>query len=238
MRLDKLLEMSAVGSRNQVKKIIKAHGVVVDGNIAKSGSQNVDPGLQTILVNDKQIHFFPATYLLVNKPQGVVSARSDAKHKTVIDLIGEEDFVEGLYPIGRLDRDTEGLVLVTNNGPLGFRMLHPKHHVTKEYFIKVNGLLGDDAVAFFDKGVAFLDGTRCQPSKLRIIQQGEEESSAYLTISEGKFHQVKKMFLSYGLKVTYLKRTAFDALKLNDLKVGCYRQLTDTEKEVIKQFLQ
>lgn len=238
MRLDKLLELLAIGSRNHVKKIINSRAVLIDGNIATSGSQNVDPGLQRILVNGKCIDSYAETYYILNKPQGIVSARSDKEHKTVIDLIAKEDFVDGLYPVGRLDRDTEGLVLITNNGPLGFRMLHPKHHVIKEYFVKVNGYLADDAVTFFNKGIRFLDGIRCQPSQLTIIKRGNDESSAYLRVSEGKFHQVKKMFLSYGLKVIYLKRTAFDALRLNNLEVGAYRQLTNDEKEVIKRFLQ
>lgn len=238
MRLDKLLELSAVGSKNQVKKLIRSQAVTIDASVAKSGSQNVDSGLQKILVNGKEIRSFAAAYFILNKPSGVVTARSDANHQTVIDMIKPEDMAEGLYPVGRLDRDTEGLVLLTNNGPLGFRMLHPKHHVSKEYFVTVNGFLGEDAITLFKEGLVFPDGKKCRSSDLRIINQGAEESSAYLTISEGKFHQVKKMFLTYGLKVIFLKRTSFAGIELGDLTTGDYRQLSHREKQIIKSFLE
>lgn len=237
MRLDKLLEVRGFGSRNQVKKLIKGRSVLIDGQPARAGCQNVDSGLQVIMVNGSQVRAFSHRYYLLHKPAGVVSACFDRQHQTVIDLIRKEDRVANLYPIGRLDRDTTGLVLLTDNGPLGFRMLHPKHHVNKTYLVTVNGYLAADAVPFFENGVTFLDGTRCKSAALRIIKADQMESQAEVTLSEGKYHQIKKMFLSYGLKVTQLKRIGFAEIALGDLAEGAYRQLTAKEKELIKTYL-
>ncbi|HEM6184719.1 TPA: pseudouridine synthase, partial [Streptococcus suis] len=166
-----------------------------------------------------------------NKPAGVVSAVTDQEHQTVIDLISPQDSREGLYPVGRLDRDTEGLVLITNNGSIGYRMLHPSHHVDKVYYVEVNGPLGLDAPTFFASGVTFLDGTRCQPADLTVLEASLDHSRATIKLAEGKFHQVKKMFLAYGVKVTYLKRISFGGFELGDLERGAYRQLTPNEME-------
>lgn len=148
MRLDKLLGQAGFGSRNQVKKLIRSRQVYVDGRLAEADNLNVEPSLQEITVSGKQVTLSTEKYFILNKPSGVVSAVSDKEHQTVIDLIAEADRVPKLYPVGRLDRDTEGLLLITNNGPLGFRMLHPKYHVTKTYYVEVNGLLAADAPAF------------------------------------------------------------------------------------------
>ncbi len=222
MRLDKLLGQAGFGSRNQVKKLIRSRQVYVDGRLAEADNLNVEPSLQEITVSGKQVTLSTEKYFILNKPAGVVSAVSDKEHQTVIDLIAESDRVPKLYPVGRLDRDTEGLLLITNNGPLGYRMLHPKYHVTKTYYVEVNGRLADDAPAFFENGVTF---------------SSSEKSSAYITIAEGKFHQVKKMFLAYGVKVTYLKRMTFGEFELGDLPTGNYRELTINEKEILKNYL-
>ena len=175
---------------------------------------------------------------MLHKPAGVLSAVRDKKYQTVIDLIAPKDRKDGLYPIGRLDRDTEGLLLLTTNGPLGFRMLHPRRHVEKTYYVEVNGWLGEDAPHFFEKGVSFSDGTLCQPAQLELLEVGQSKSSAHLTIREGKFHQVKKMFLAYGVKVTYLKRIRFGPFWLDDkLAVGAYRKLTNEECDLLKDYL-
>ena len=238
MRLDKLLGQAGYGSRNQVKKLIRSRQVRVDGELAVADNLNVDASLQTITVSGKLLEHRPEVYYLMNKPAGVVSARSDKEHQTVIDLIKTEDQREGIYPVGRLDRDTEGLVLITNNGPWGFAMLHPRYHVDKTYYVEVNDRLGADAPAFFEQGVVFDDGTLCKPAKLEILSLEEGLSRARLTISEGKFHQVKKMFLAYGVKVTYLKRLSFGAFVLDEeLPVGAYRTLTEAEKEILKGYL-
>ena len=237
MRLDKLLGQAGFGSRNQVKKLIRSRQVYVDGRLAEADNLNVEPSLQEITVSGKQVTLSTEKYFILNKPAGVVSAVSDKEHQTVIDLIAESDRVPKLYPVGRLDRDTEGFLLITNNGPLGYRMLHPKYHVTKTYYVEVNGRLADDATAFFENGVTFDDGTVCKPAKLEIIESSSEKSSAYITIAEGKFHQVKKMFLVYGVKVTYLKRMTFGEFELGDLPTGNYRELTINEKEILKNYL-
>lgn len=192
MRLEQLLGQSGYGSRRAVKMLLKSHQVRVNGKVVTAANLNVDASLQDIRVSGQKLCYAPEVYYLLNKPAGVVTARHDKKHQTVIDLIAPDDRREDLYPVGRLDRDTEGLVLITNNGPLGFRMLHPKHHVAKTYYVEVNAPLGEDAVAFFGTGIVFHDGTVCQPAKLEIIRSGMNISSAYITISEGKFHQVKK----------------------------------------------
>ncbi|NQL61210.1 rRNA pseudouridine synthase [Streptococcus suis] len=229
MRLDKCMEVAKIGSRKQVKKLFKAQQIRIDGQVATSLSQIVDPGLQNIEVVGQRVELEGSRYYLLHKPAGVVSAVSDKEHLTVIDLFEPEDRADGLYPVGRLDRDTEGLLLITNNGPLGFRMLHPKHHVDKVDYVEVNGPLEPDAPAFFAQGVRFLDGTRCQPADLTILETSMEQSRVTIKLSEGKFHQVKKMFLAYGVKVTYLRRISFGGFALGDLPLGQYRTLTQTE---------
>lgn len=225
------MEAAQIGSRKQVKKLFKSQQIIVDGRPAQSLSQIVDPELQEIQVAGRKIELKGSVYYLLNKPAGVVSAVTDQEHQTVIDLISPQDSREGLYPVGRLDRDTEGLVLITNNGPLGYRMLHPSHHVDKVYYVEVNGPLGLDAPTFFASGVTFLDGTRCQPADLTVLEAFLDHSRATIKLAEGKFHQVKKMFLAYGVKVTYLKRISFGGFELGDLERGAYRQLTPNEME-------
>ena len=226
MRLDKLLGQSGYGSRNQVKKLIRSRQVYVDGVLADRDNLNVDASLQTIMVSGKELEHAPEVYYLMNKPSGVVSARKDKEHQTVIDLIRPED------------RDTEGLVLITNNGPLGFAMLHPRYHVAKTYYVEVNDILGPDAPAFFESGVVFEDGTVCQSAQLEVLSSASDKSCARVTISEGKFHQVKKMFLAYGVKVTYLKRISFGEFKLDEgMAVGSYRTLTEAEKTILRTYL-
>lgn len=229
MRLDKCMEAAKIGSRKQVKKLFKAKQIRIDGYPAKSLDQIVDPALQHISVSGNRVELPGSLYYLMNKPAGVVSAVSDREHQTVIDLITPADRGEGLYPLGRLDRDTEGLLLITNNGPLGYRLLHPRHHVEKLYYVEVNGLLASDAVDFFANGVVFMDGTRCQPAELTILATSMENSRATIRLAEGKFHQVKKMFLAYGVKVIYLKRIAFADFELGDLELGNYRRLNQEE---------
>ena len=224
MRLDKLLGQAGYGSRNQVKKLIRSRQVYVDGILADRDNLNVDASLQTITVSGKELEHTPEVYYLMIKP--------------AIDLIKPEDQRDGLYPVGRLDRDTEGLVLITNNGPLGFAMLHPRYHVAKTYYVEVNDVLGPDAPAFFESGVVFEDGTVCKSAQLEILSSARDKSSAHITISEGKFHQVKKMFLAYGVKVTYLKRISFGEFKLDEgIAVGSYRALTEAEKVILRTYL-
>ena len=236
MRLEHLLMKYLVLSRREMKKLIKNEAVLIDGVPATHVSNNVDATLQVITVNGSQIQDNSQKYYMLNKPQGVISATTDKEHTTVIDLFSKEN-VEGLYPLGRLDGDTEGLLLVTNNGPLGYRMLNPDQHIEKEYYVEVNGPLDEDAVETFKRGVVFHGGTQCKPSTLTIIESSDHFSRATVTISEGKFHQVKKMFLCVGVKVTYLKRIRFGEFVLDEaLEPGEYRELNETELELVKTY--
>ena len=163
MRLEHLLMKHLVLSRREMKKLIKNEAVLIDGVPADHVSNNVDATLQVITVNGTQIHDDSQKYYMLNKPQGVISATTDKEHTTVIDLFAKEN-VEGLYPLGRLDGDTEGLLLVTNNGPLGYRMLNPDQHIEKEYYVEVNGPIDEDAVETFKRGVTFHGGYQCKPT--------------------------------------------------------------------------
>ncbi|WP_423983820.1 16S rRNA pseudouridine(516) synthase [Granulicatella adiacens] len=236
MRLEHLLMKHLVLSRREMKKLIKNEAVLIDGVSATHVSNNVDATLQVITVNGTQIHDDSQKYYMLNKPQGVISATTDKEHTTVIDLFSKEN-VEGLYPLGRLDGDTEGLLLVTNNGPLGYRMLNPDQHIEKEYYVEVNGPIDEDAVETFKRGVVFHGGYQCKTSSLTIIESSGSLSRATVTISEGKFHQVKKMFLCVGVKVTYLKRIRFGEFVLDEsLAPGEYRELNETELELVKTY--
>ncbi|MFQ7256077.1 MAG: 16S rRNA pseudouridine(516) synthase, partial [Streptococcus sp.] len=178
-------------------------------------------------------------YFLLHKPQGLVTATKDAQHSTVLDLLRTEDRTPKIYPIGRLDRDTTGLLLLTDNGPLGFQLLHPQYHIEKEYAVTVNGPLEPAHIEEFQEGITFLDGTTCKPAKLKILNSSPKESQALVTLSEGKFHQVKKMFLSVGVKVTSLKRIKFGDFSLDpDLTTGDYRPLNQDELQIIKNYLE
>ena len=237
MRIDKLLYQLGIESKKTRKRLLQGGQVLVDGKPITSSSTNVDPSLQHLTVSGNLVTLPGHHYFILNKPQGAVTATSDRQFPTVLDSLAPADRHQGLYPIGRLDRDTEGLVLLTDNGPLGFRMLHPQQHVEKIYEVTVNGQLADDAPVFFEQGVAFLDGTTCQPARLEIMSAGSQESRARITIAEGKFHQVKKMFLAYGVKVIHLKRIAFGGFELGDLASGAYRRLTPAEEDHLKQYL-
>ena len=236
MRLEHLLMKHLVLSRREMKKLIKNEAVLIDGVPATHVSNNVDATLQVITVNGTRIHDDSQKYYMLNKPQGVISATTDKEHTTVIDLFAQEN-VEDLYPLGRLDGDTEGLLLVTNNGPLGYRMLNPDQHIEKEYYVEVNGSLDEDAVETFKRGVTFHGGYQCKPSTLTIIESSDDFSRATVTISEGKFHQVKKMFLCVGVKVTYLKRIRFGEFVLDEaLAPGEYRELNEAELQLVKTY--
>ncbi|QQD65764.1 16S rRNA pseudouridine(516) synthase [Tuanshanicoccus yangjingiae] len=239
MRLDKLLIQTKNYSKKQRKKMLAEGEILVDAKVANSLRQNVDSHLQEIVVKGERLVGERERYYLMNKPRGVVSAVTDDEMMTVIDLMNEKIEVTGLYPVGRLDRDTSGILLITNNGPLGFRMLHPDNHVDKTYEVIVNGKLGEEEQQRFLQGILFDDGYQCRPSQLEILSAQEHQSVAHVTISEGKFHQVKKMFLSVGVKVVQLKRIAFGSFTLDpQLAPGEYRELTTTELGWIKEYLE
>lgn len=230
MRLDKLLEQERMGSRRKVKALIRSKQVTVDGQVITAENQNVDASLQEIFVGNQQIQQATHVYYMLNKPAGVVSAVSDSENQTVIDLLDKEDRRKGLYPIGRLDRDTEGLLLITDNGQLGYQLLLPRKKVMKRYEVVVNGHLTETDCQAFKKGIVFTGGKKCQPAELTILSALESQSRAHLDITEGKFHQVKKMFLAVDKKVTYLKRLSMGPISLDEtLALGHYRSLNQDE---------
>ena len=238
MRLDRLLAQASI-SRKSMKRALLRGAILIDQNPARSLSQNVDTGLQEILFYKQKISAPAHRYFMMNKPRGYITANSDASKETVIDLIKKEDYSGELYSIGRLDRDTTGLLLITDNGPLGFQLLHPQYHVDKTYYVQVNGLLNNQAIETFQEGVRFLDGEVCKPAQLIIHSATPFLSTASVTISEGKFHQVKKMFLAIGVKVIYLKRTHFGDFQLDpSLAEGDYRSLNQDELKLIKNYLE
>ncbi|MBM6615570.1 16S rRNA pseudouridine(516) synthase [Desemzia sp. RIT804] len=230
MRLDKLLGEVGFGSRKTVKRLINSKQVVVDGKVVMEDNVNVDPQIQEVFVLQKKIYYQPHAYYMMNKPGGVVSAVQDKKNETVIDLIKESDRFPGLYPVGRLDKDTEGLLLITNNGNLGYQLLLPHKHVAKKYEVIVNERVTNTDREAFAEGVTFHGGIKCKPAKLTILESSDLESRVIVEISEGKFHQVKKMFLACGKKVTYLKRLSMGPIELDgNLSAGAYRPLTIEE---------
>lgn len=238
MRLDQVMNQAGLGSRNQVKRLLKSCQVQVDGQVERRSNRNVDPGLQEIKVQGRILTQPAETYWLLHKPQGVLTAVTDDRFTTVIDCLAPQDQAPGLYPVGRLDRSTTGLVFLTTNGPLGYRMLHPQYHVEKEYQVVVNGPLSQDHVASFAQGILIDQDRSCAPAHLVIEASGQLESRARLTIREGKFHQVKKMFLSVGVKVTQLHRLRMGHLVLDqDLAPGAYRPLKPEELEQLKHYL-
>ena len=238
MRLDKLLAQEKI-SRKAMKQALLKKEILVDGVPATSLAQNVDTGLQELIFKDKKIQGYEHTYLMLHKPDGVVTASKDKKLPTVMDLLPQHLQSAQLYAIGRLDRDTTGLLLLTNNGPLGFQLLHPQYHVDKIYQVEVNGSLTPNHIQEFKNGIVFLDGTICKPAQLEIQVASPSLSRATITISEGKFHQVKKMFLSVGVKVTALKRLQFgDFILDSELAEGQYRPLNQEELKIIKNYLE
>ena len=238
MRLDRLFAQEKI-SRKAMKQALLKKEILVDDCPARSLAQNVDTGLQKLVFQGRQIQGYEHIYLMLHKPNGVVTASKDKKLPTVMDLVPKNIQSDQLYAIGRLDRDTTGLLLLTDNGPLGFQLLHPQYHVDKTYQVKVNGLLTPDHIQKFKDGIVFLDGTLCKPAKLEILSASPTESHASITISEGKLHQVKKMFLSVGVKVTSLKRVQFGDFTLDpELAEGQYRPLNPEELEIIKNYLE
>lgn len=223
MRLDRYLANSGVGTRSEVKKLIHKKLVTVNGIVARSDSLSIDENNDEIKVDGEIVRYQKFYYVLLNKPQGYVSAVEDNVYPPVTDLIPEYDFAK-LYPVGRLDVDTTGTLLLTNNGDLCHKLLSPKYHVDKTYFVTVDGTIKNSLIDAFKKGV-MLDNELTLPAELKIISNNEAE----LTIHQGKFHQVKRMFQAFGLKVIKLDRKSFAFLNHNDLPLSEYRELSEEE---------
>ncbi len=230
MRLDKYLADMGVGTRNEVKKLIHQGKIQVDGVVVKAPETKVNAEVQEVSVNGQALVYETFVYYMLNKPAGVVSATTDTRDKTVIDLITGKKRKD-LFPVGRLDKDTEGLLLITNDGELAHNLLSPKKHVDKVYYAKVEGVVTEEDVKLFAHGVSIGEGEITKPAKLEILVS-DVISEVQLTIQEGKFHQVKRMFEAVDKKVVYLKRLSMGTLTLDaGLALGAYRPLTEEEIE-------
>lgn len=236
-RLDKILANSGYGTRREVKKLIKDGKVKIDDKIIKSSNIQVDIDKDKVLIDNKELIYKKYIYILMNKPQGVISATTDDYDKTVIDILNEYHKSFKPAPVGRLDKDTVGLLLITNDGELNHRLLAPKWHVDKVYYAVINSIVNEEDILAFKNGITLDDGYTCKEGKLEIVSIDKEnmQSSVKVTIHEGKFHQVKKMFLARGKKVMYLKRIAFGPLILgSDISEGEYRELNEDEIKLLK----
>lgn len=231
IRLDKFLSEMSGWTRSEVKKIVRTGSVTVDGNEVKKPETKIDEKLSIVSVDGRQIKYNKYEYYMLNKPKGFVSATTDREHKTVVDIISSSE-KKDLFPVGRLDIDTEGLLLITNDGELAHRLLAPKNHVEKTYYFEVSGILDDVDVDAVEKGLDIGEEKNTIPAKMEILKTDIQNniSSCYLTIHEGKFHQVKRMMKKLGKTVTYLKRVSMGSLILDSkLKKGNYRKLTEQE---------
>ena len=234
LRIDKLLANMGYGTRKEVKKLLKAGVVKVDGMTVKDAKTHVDPKKQIVTVWGEEVEYKPFIYLMMNKPKGVISATEDAVEETVVDLLEEEDRLFDPVPVGRLDKDTEGLLLLTNDGQLAHQLLSPKKHVPKTYEAIIDGEVTEEDVAAFRRGVVLDDGYETKPAELVIIRSGLR-SDVQVTITEGKFHQIKRMFQAVGKRVVYLKRIQMGPISLDEtLEPGEYRELTDEEIALLK----
>lgn len=230
MRLDKFLTQVAELTRSEAKQRIKKGSVTVNGEIAKKAEEKVSTQ-DRVCLDGKEVVYEQYRYLMLHKPAGVISATEDAADRTVLDLIA--DGKKGLFPVGRLDKDTEGLLLLTNDGVLAHDLLSPKKHVDKKYFAILDGPVGQKEQELFAEGVDIGDEKMTLPAKLELTDKPEE---VFITVQEGRFHQVKRMAQAVGRNVTYLKRISMGALVLDpDLKKGEYRPLSKQELASLKK---
>ena len=238
MRLDKFLVENGLGSRSQVKEVLKKGLVLVNGRAEKSPKTQINETADEIVVSGQKLTYEKFVYYLLNKPKGYISATEDERHKTVLDLLDETARQKEVFPVGRLDIDTHGLLLLTNNGKLAHAMLSPKKHVEKIYRAQVVGLMNQSDVERFARGIELKDFT-CQPAQLKILEVDEEKETSLVEISlaEGKFHQVKRMVAACGKEVTDLQRLSMGPLQLDpELALGEWRRLTEEELKSLERF--
>ena len=234
-RLDKVLANMGYGSRKDVKRFIKDGLVKVNNGIIKDNEFKVSPYEDDITIHGEEVNYREYIYLLMNKPQGLVSSTDDPLTPTVIDLLEKKYQIYKPFPVGRLDKDTEGLLLISNDGKLAHELLSPKKHVDKTYYADIDGTVEDKHIEVFKKGIVLDDGYKTLPAKLEILESGIF-SKIHLTIQEGKFHQVKRMFQALDMKVIYLKRISMGLLTLDEsLEPGKYRELAAEEVKMLKE---
>ena len=234
MRLDKFIGHTTSLSRAEAKKSIKK-GVLVNGRIVKTPDFKIDEFKDEVIVNEEKLIYQKYIYIMMNKPKDIISATEDNKTKTVVDILDEQERIFKPFPVGRLDKDTEGLMLLTNDGDLAHKLTSPKKDIVKKYYVEVFGTIEDMHITYFKKGVILDDGYKCKSAILDILTSNETGSKSYIYITEGKFHQVKRMMKSIGCEVTYLKRLSIGELVLDEnLKLGEYRYLTNQELKKLK----
>lgn len=231
-RLDKILANAMVGSRKEVVKLIRSGAVTVNEKTVTDPASKVNPDDSDIMANGILVCYREHFHLMMNKPDGYICATEDLREKTVLDLLPDDEFPKNkLFPAGRLDKDTEGFVFLTTDGKLAHRVTGPKNHVNKKYFVQVDKPMQPEWVNDFKQGIVIDDGYQCKSAFLEILS----ENTAYLTIFEGKFHQVKRMFEALGTTVTYLKRVQIGSLILDEtLALGEYRELTSNELSLLE----
>ena len=229
-RLDKIISATGKKSRREVREMVRQGRVLVDGKPAPAADMKVDPQTAVILLDGEPLGYEKFTYVMLHKPAGVLTATEDRRQETVLDLLPPELRRRALSPVGRLDKDTEGLLLLTNDGQLAHRLLSPKSHVDKVYYARVDGALEPGDIAAFAAGITLGDGLECLPAKLEILSPTE----ALVTLREGKFHQVKRMLAARGKPVLYLKRLSMGRLRLDPaLAPGAWRMLTEEERSAL-----
>ncbi len=230
-RIDKVVSNSLPYSRSQVKELVKKKKIIVNDVIIKTTDFKVNPKTDIILVDGNMLNYSEFVYYMLHKPAGVVSATNDNTCKTVLELIKEPEG-KGLFPVGRLDKDTEGLLLITNDGELSHSLLSPKKHVDKTYYVKTDGIITENMIRQLQEGVDIGDEKLTLPAKVEL---NKDKTCAFLTITEGRFHQVKRMFKAVGREVIYLKRLSMGSLNLDEkLEPGQYRKLTEEELHLLK----
>lgn len=231
-RLDKILANAMVGSRKEVVKLIRAGLVLCDGIAVTDPAKKINPEGCELMVNGIEVCYRRHYHLMLNKPQGCICSTEDTREQTVLDLLPEDEFPkQKLFPAGRLDKDTEGFVLLTTDGKLAHRITGPKHHVNKKYYVELDTPLQPDFSEKFRAGITIDDGYQCKPAFYEVLT----ENSCHLTIFEGKFHQVKRMFEALGCTVTFLKRVQIGSVALDEtLETGAFRELTPEEVALLE----
>ena len=232
-RLDKLLASTGRWSRKEVKDLVRQGRVLVNGRPVLRSEEKWEPTETELMVDGQRVDCAPFVYLMLHKPAGLLSATEDRDQRTVLDLLPEHLRRRGLFPVGRLDKDTEGLLLLTNDGPLAHRLLAPRHHVDKTYFVRVDGELDGADAAAFAAGMMLEDGLACLPAGLEVLEQPD---TALVTLHEGKYHQIKRMLAARGKPVVYLKRLTMGPLMLDPaLERGEWRPLSAEEVAALRQ---
>ena len=233
MRIDKFLSNMGIASRTESSKAARQGGILVNGVAVKKADVHIDPEKDIITYCGRRIEYRKYTYILMNKPDGVVSATEDGRDRTVIDLLPEELQRLNLFPCGRLDKHTLGLVMLTDDGDLAHRLLSPKHHVKKKYRFESKFPLTDEEIEYLEKGATLEDGYVTKPSRIELF---EDKRSGYITLTEGKYHQIKRMLESVNNKITYLERITFGPLALDEkLARGEWRFLTENEIDELEK---